>query len=283
MKNIFAFGICILLLSCNNFSSNHTGKQDIATADPGIIQENGESIARRFMPPQGYHRIPLDSNSFGFYLRHLALKQAGSDVYFYNGRKKGNSHVAAAVVDMDIGEKDLQQCADAVIRLRAEYLRNAGRENEIVFNFTNGTPASWPEWKEGKRCFVNGNQVEWRMTAGYSNSYENFRSYLETVFMYAGSLSLENELHPAGLADITPGNVFIQGGSPGHAVIVVDVAENENGEIIFMLAQSYMPAQDIHVLVNLNNANISPWYRLKSGENLTTPEWVFEPDRLKQF
>ena len=57
MKNIFAFGICILLLSCNNYSSNNTGKQDIGTADPGIIQENGESIARRFMPPQGYHRL----------------------------------------------------------------------------------------------------------------------------------------------------------------------------------------------------------------------------------
>ena len=283
MKSVFALSICIALLSCNNYSSNNTGKQDIGTADPGIIQDNGESIARRFMPPQGYHRIPLDSNSFSFYLRHLPLKPPGSDVSFHNGRKKGNSHVAAAVVDMDIGEKDLQQCADAVIRLRAEYLRDARRENEIVFNFTNGTPASWPEWKEGKRCFVTGNHVEWRKTAGYSNSYENFRTYLETVFMYAGSLSLENELDPARLADITPGNVFIQGGSPGHAVIVVDVAENESGEIIFMLAQSYMPAQDIHVLINQKNRQISPWYRLKSCEKLYTPEWVFEPDRLKQF
>lgn len=283
MRSLFALSICIVLLSCNNYSNNNAEKQDIGTADPGIIQENGESIARRFMPPQGYHRIPLDSNSFGFYLRYLPLKPSGSDVYYYNGKKKDNSHVAAAVVDMDIGKKDLQQCADAVIRLRAEYLRDAGRENEIVFNFTNGTPASWPEWKEGKRCFVNGNHVEWRSTAGYSNSYENFLTYLETVFMYAGSLSLENELYPAGLADITPGNVFIQGGSPGHAVIVVDVAKNESGEIIFMLAQSYMPAQDIHVLINPENSQISPWYQLKSGEKLYTPEWVFEADRLKQF
>ena len=61
------------------------------------------------------------------------------------------------------------------------------------------------------------------------------------------------------------------------------VAKNESGEIIFMLAQSYMPAQDIHVLINPKNSQISPWYQLKSGEKLYTPEWVFEPDRLKQF
>lgn len=36
-----------------------------------------------------------------------------------------------------------------------------------------------------------------------------------------------------------------------HAAIVMDVAENAEGEKIFMLAQSYMPAQDIHLLVNL--------------------------------
>ncbi len=277
---LFFYNISLfLLVSCTGQSV----QQDHDLSGSRILNPEGKTIVTRFNPPLTYQRIIVDSNSFGFYLRHLPLKTTGSDVYYYNGGKKGNSHVAAAVVDMDIGKKDLQQCADAVIRLRAEYLRDAGRENEIVFNFTNGTPASWPEWKEGKRCFVNGDHVEWRSTAGYSNSYENFLTYLETVFMYAGSLSLENELYPAGLADITPGNVFIQGGSPGHAVIVVDVAKNESGEIIFMLAQSYMPAQDIHVLINPENSQISPWYQLKSGEKLYTPEWVFEPDRLKQF
>ena len=42
------------------------------------------------------------------------------------------------------------------------------------------------------------------------------------------------------------GDVLIQGGSPGHAVIVVDMAENPaTGEKLYLLAQSYMPAQDI--------------------------------------
>jgi len=41
---------------------------------------------------------------------------------------------------------------------------------------------------------------------------------------------------------------MIRAGSPGHAMLVVDVAEDERGRRIYLLAQSYMPAQDIHIV-----------------------------------
>jgi len=274
--NIILF---FFLLSCTGNST----QQDHNAFGTGILNEDGKIIASRFNPPEAYTRIQLDSNSFGSYLRHLPLKPHGEKVHYFDGRTKANSGIAAAVIDMGVGDKDLQQCADAVIRLRAEYLRSSGREEEIVFNFTNGTPASWDKWKNGYRCFVSGNEVEWNQTAGYSDSDNTFSAYLETVFIYAGSLSLENELKPAGVDDIQPGNVFIQGGSPGHAVIVVDVAINSSGEKVFMLAQSYMPAQDIHILINPDNNDISPWYQLNANERLYTPEWVFDAGRLKRF
>ena len=45
------------------------------------------------------------------------------------------------------------------------------------------------------------------------------------------------------LSEMQIGDVFIRGGSPGHCVIVVDMAvHQETGEKLFMLAQSYMPA-----------------------------------------
>ena len=57
------------------------------------------------------------------------------------------------------------------------------------------------------------------------------------------------------------GDVFIIGGSPGHAVIVVDMAVNpETHEKVFLLAQSYMPAQQIQLLKNNNDPDLSPWY-----------------------
>jgi Domain of unknown function (4846) len=102
--------------------------------------------------------------------------------------------------------------------------------------------------------------------------------------MYAGTLSLSKELKSKQVKDLSIGDVFIQGGSPGHAVIVVDVAiKGSNGEKVFLLAQSYMPAQEIHVLVNPNDGGFSPWYSADFGEELVTPEWTFKRDMLKQF
>ncbi|HAE42754.1 MAG TPA: hypothetical protein DCG34_07515, partial [Clostridiales bacterium] len=57
----------------------------------------------------------------------------------------------------------------------------------------------------------------------------------------------------------------------------------ENGNQIFMLAQSYMPAQQTQILINPTDANISPWYSLEGIDQLRTPEWIFDLDRLKRF
>ncbi len=67
-------------------------------------------------------------------------------------------------------------------------------------------------------------------------------------------------------------------------LIVVDVAISEPGERIFLLAQSYMPAQEIHILKNPNDSTLGPWYstHLKDGV-LATPEWTFSISDLNRF
>jgi hypothetical protein len=248
-----------------------------------IIHPSANTLSGRFSPPPGYERVEADSGSFAFYLRHLPLMPHGSPVMLYNGTLKPWQGGAAAVIDISVGNKDLQQCADAVIRLRAEYLRKTDHENEIVFNFTNGSPASWESWKEGYRCLINGNNVRWEHSAAFSESDLTFWNYLETVFMYAGTWSLEKELVPVEITALMPGDVFIEGGSPGHAVIVVDVAKNAAGQKVFLLAQSFMPAQDIHVLTNPADPDLSPWYRLPGEGQLHTPEWKFSAGSLRRF
>jgi len=83
-------------------------------------------------------------------------------------------------------------------------------------------------------------------------------------------------------AQVRIGDVFIRGGFPGHAVIVVDVAENQQGQRIFLLAQSFMPAQQIHVLRN-PTSSLTPWYLAKQHGPLATPEWLFDYRDLKRF
>ena len=107
---------------------------------------------------------------------------------------------------------------------------------------------------------------------------------MRSIFNYAGTASLTKELKSKKIKEIEAGDVFIWGGFPGHAIIVVDVAEHtESGKKIFMVAQSYMPAQSIHILRNFNNHNLSPWYTEDFGPQLETPEWTFERNSLKTF
>lgn len=271
--------------STTDNSGNTTVEENQAEENvEAIINTSGITLADRFKVPDGYERTEVATGSFGEYLRNLPLKPHGTKVTYYNGGTKFRE-VYEAVIDMEIGDRDLQQCADAVIRLRAEYLYQQQEYEQIHFNFTNGFKAEYTKWRQGYRLSVRGNQVSWISgNSSESQSYASFRKYLDTVFAYAGTLSLSQELTAKDLADMNIGDVFIQGGSPGHCVIVVDMAiHNETGEKLFMLAQSYMPAQDIHILKNQQNEESSPWYFLNFAGTLKTPEWTFEREDLKQF
>ncbi|WP_460572485.1 DUF4846 domain-containing protein [Flaviaesturariibacter terrae] len=242
----------------------------------------GNTIETRFPPPAGFVRKPAAAGSFAAYLRGLALKPPGAKVHYYNGALK-DADVYAAVLDLDVGSRDLQQCADAVMRLRAEWLWSAGRKNEISFHLSDGFRADYRRWQRGERIGLRNGHAFWRTAAAPDDGYRSFRQYLDLVFTYAGTLSLAGQLKPRPLPELSIGDVFIRGGSPGHAVIVVDVVENARGEKRFLLAQSYMPAQDIHVLKNEANRDGSPWYSSNFGTVLETPQWDFKANELRTW
>ena len=239
----------------------------------------GNTVATRFNVPNGYTRKSYTLGTFGNYLQQLPLKPAGTLTKRYNGETKPNK-VAAAVVDISVGNSDLQQCADAIMRLRAEWLFAEKRFDDIAFDLTNGFNMKYSEWKKGKR--LNAACNGWNSGGTASESHEDFMNYMKKIFTYAGTLSLSKELQAKNIATLEAGDVFIKGGSPGHAVIVLDVAEGPQGKV-FLLAQSYMPAQDIEVLINPNNANLSPWFKANEAGILETPEWDFDWNQLKTW
>ncbi|MEC5145534.1 DUF4846 domain-containing protein [Chitinophaga sp. 212800010-3] len=238
------------------------------------------TIASIPLPP-GFKRVEQPAGSFGAWLRSRPLKKDNT-VYLYDGRLKRNQTAQYAVMDISVGKKDLQQCADAVIRLRAEYLYDSGAYDKIAFHATDGSLMDYRSWMQGYRFRLKGQHLAKVKAATPCSNSACFAAYLETVFSWAGTLSLSRELLPVkDTRNITPGNVFIRGGAPGHAVTVVDVAQNAAGQRIFLLAQSYMPAQDIHVLKN--PAAASPWYAAGFTGKMVTPEWVFDAGELAAF
>ncbi|MBC5775113.1 DUF4846 domain-containing protein [Pontibacter sp. KCTC 32443] len=286
MKRCLAPILLLALISCNTNAEQVKDDKSIESSVEIAVSINpaGRTISERFPEPTGFTRVKAQENSFAAYLQNFKLKPHGAVVHYYNGKVKPNDDVYEAVLDIDVGNYDLQQCADAVMRLRAEYLFKQKRFSDIHFNFTNGFKADYSKWQQGYRVNVNGNTTNWVKKVAPSTAYTSFRDYLKLVFTYAGTKSLEKEMKAIAIKDIKIGDVFIKGGSPGHAVIVVDMAVNvQTNEKLFLLAQSYMPAQEIQILKNPMSPNLSPWYSTNFTGPLFTPEWTFQKSQLKRF
>ncbi|MBN2351014.1 MAG: hypothetical protein JXD23_00485 [Spirochaetales bacterium] len=244
---------------------------DPAGPDGGrLIDEAGKTIGTRILPPPGYERAPVAAGSFEEFLRSQPLKPHGARVKYWDGREKDPAGVYCAVVDRAVRPGDIEQCADAVMRLRAEYLFARKRYSEIAFNFvSDGKPRRYVDF------------------AGNDRSYARFLKYLDYVFARANTTSLYGQLKPVkDPAKIRIGDVFIQKHrAVNHAVMVVDLAVNPaTGEKVFLMVQSYMPAQETQILINPWDDALSPWYAVRFEEIFDTPEWRFYPFKdLRRF
>jgi Domain of unknown function (4846) len=218
--------------------------------------------------PAGYHRLAEAEGSFGAWLRTVGLKR-GTTVYLYNGKPKENQDAQFAVLDVSVGNEDLQQCADAVMRMRAEYLYSRGEYGAITFYTEQGVRLNFADWTADRRRPAFGRPA--------------FDAYLKKVFTYCSTRTLAKQLVRASLDAVEPGDVLIRPGSPGHAMLVVDVAADGTGHRIYLIAQSYMPAQDIHIVKNPNDV-VSAWYRADSSLGMVeTPEYVFKTNELRKW
>ena len=252
--------------------------------EPLLVDLKKSKIITRFTPPKGYFWMKEQPGSFGEYLVNFPLHPPGFPVRDYRmvPVKTQDRHVA--LLKIDVGDKDLQQCADAWMRLYAEYLWSQKRFDEIGFELTSGQFFSWNDYKNGTRTKEAGKRVRFIKTGKVDDSYETFREYLNIIFRYAGTISLDRESVPVlKNSEIKSGDYLIKPGSPGHSVIIVGVARNNAGKRLYLLAESFMPAQDIHILRN-PDAKLSPWYELDvNAPQTVTAKYIFKPTSIKRF
>jgi hypothetical protein len=289
------WSLTIFISSCSDSAAEDvpplSSRVEISAADsaPAYLtyqwhaQRSVENLCSRIPVPKGFTRIEVSKGSCSEWLRFQPVKPGRPAVLLFNGERKSRQDVHELVIDIDAGKEDLQQCADAALRMRAEYLFSVKRAKDIHFNFTSGHRMDFLRWSQGYRPLIKGNSVSFKKSARPDSSYSNLRSYLRSVFMYAGTSSLSKELKKVSFDNILPGDVVIQGGFPGHAVLVSDVCVNSEGKRLFLLQQSYMPAQEIHVLRNLRNEGTNPWHELAADGTLYTAEWTFRDASLMRW
>lgn len=212
------------------------------------------------------------------------MKPYGSKIINYDGSKYFWQLGHIGILEIPVPENGLQQCADALIRIRSEYLWEKNRKEEIGFNFTSGDYCSWKKYAEGFRPKIDGNKVTFLKTASADASEENFYRYLNLIYTYAGTLSLYHELPRIEDAqNLKIGDMLIKGGSPGHIVMICDEAINEEGEKLYLLFQGNTPAQNVHLVKNLEDSEISPWYKLEKDAVITVSNYTFQSSKFVRF
>lgn len=214
--------------------------------------------------PEGFSR--LNEKGFTEYLRNLPLKGKGNKVKLYTGGNANYQILNYAVLDIPL-LNNWEQCADACIRLNAEYLYSNNQFDQIAYKDVNG-----------KLMRYSGGQ-----------SRKGFEAYLKKVYGMASTYSLSKFLPERKLSDLKPGDVFVyparNNAKYGHAVIVVDVAVNEKtGERAFLLAEGNTPARNIHVLRNFLHPFSTPWFIVDGSETLLKlGPFLYHPNEIRHF
>jgi hypothetical protein len=241
----------------------------------GDGSDHSVSLEHRIPTPDGYRRLLVQPGTFASWLRRLPTHATRVQVLAHDGRPLPGH--AVAVIDIDVGDRDLQQCADSIIRLHAEHLWSAGRADAAAYHFTSGDRSAWSDWVAGEVFRVDGSRV--RRAAGPPRpaTHATYRQWLDHLFQYAGtrSLALDSVPVPAE-APLQAGDFLVDPGSPGHAVVLLDVAEGAGGRRVGLVGQGFMPAQELHVL-GAERVEVldGAWFPLPrtAGETLDVPSW----------
>lgn len=294
VRAALAVAAVLLLCGCpgnSQFVREDSGAVQPTTAAPCPVERSAypwpqnepdfTPLAQRIEAPEGFARVNAGEGSWAEWLRHLPVRKPGTLVRDLGGSSvvAANLYPPAAVLDMDV--RKYQECADVVLRLRAEYLLQAGRDEQIVFHLTGGGDISWPQWKQGMRPRYDGRRLHFARTGQPCSSRECFDAFLHSVYEWCGTLSLATEGTVVGSGAPRIGDFFVHGGSPGHGAIIVDLATDGAGRWRALLAHGYMPAQTPHVLRTPGGAT---WFDLERDKPVRLPIWgSFTWSELRRF
>ena len=230
----------------------------------GVSNPANRKTIGEIRTPIGFERISVEPDSFGAFLREFPLQKRGSHMEYYNGRMAYGQYFGYAVLDLPM-ISNAEQCADAVMRMRSEYLFSKERFSDIHFQtFQDGT-----------------------MRYKGSRDKNNLHDFLKRVYRSSNTSTLRKELKQKSWKDLSPGDVLVYQAdarhSVGHAVLIVDVAMNpKTGKKAIMIAQSSMPALTMHIVRDFLHPLNSPWVIIDdSDDNIFISGIQFDKNDLR--
>ena len=232
----------------------------------GLAQ--AETVQEAYPPPSGSQTLRADA--FGSWLQELEMLPQGSPILAYDGRE---IHHRGRPIDLGLVRGDLQQCADSAIRLRAEWLKATNAPvSTLSFYATSGDPLPWQRFLDGERPYATNNRIHWRQ----ESNPPGWEEWLRAVFTWAGTRSLA-AYETIPVTEPRAGDLLVEPGSPGHAVVILNVA-TRGDQLFFLLGEGYMPAQQFHV----EHGPHEGWWEWKET-GLRLPAFHMGPDSLRRW
>jgi len=237
--------------------------------------------------PDGFFRPPFPTESYQTYLQSIAIKTADAKVMKFNGyEKKFICYVA--VVEEELMDEDIMHGEHYAQKLRAQYLYNHSKYELIRFSYDDNRSISYQEWMDGMRFVWQDSIFVLDSISAPASGDIVFKKFMKELYSNSTSLGLNSDTYVLPIDQLSIGDVFIQPQdlySPGHAVLILDMAVDPlTGEKLVLLGQGYTPAQNMHILANPFDEDISPWYRVKEDEPFfATAQWTFRMKHLRRF
>lgn len=212
----------------------------------------------------------------------------GTDAMDWQGRLALPAEDVAAVVDWRLLGR-VEQCADIVVRLVAEYANGNGNADEIVFRSLSGQRIEWKRWLQGRYAVnTDASAIIYHAGAARTETPREFDEFLTFVMSYVNTASLRRDWREVAPGDIQIGDVLIQpsclGAGMGHMSMVVDACEDSAGNRLYLFVDGYTPARVPVVRQREPNKPMSAWMTPKEyleymdqfgpGNFYRSPEWV---------
>jgi hypothetical protein len=208
-----------------------------------------------------YQRILLPAESFGSWLRNLVLKPETSPVLNYKGKihKSAADTTVARVIALDLQGRRNEQCMDILIRFYAEYLWQTKQADDLSLPLPGGIWFRWIDWRAGLRPEFNGIHMKLKSSAETDSSFQNYENYLRMIYAESHTQQFYHELRRVDPGDLQVGDFIVSKGSKSHAVMIVDLARNRQGQWLALFGQGDTPACEFYILQKQKS---EPWFPL---------------------
>jgi hypothetical protein len=211
--------------------------------------------------PNGYTRVNYERSSFSNYVQHLPLKSENR-IFSHQNKDLTHWYESLGVIDKPLLFKDdLEQCADFTMRLWADYHKESGKLSTLfLFNYS------------GSKVY-------------FKDSHLSYEKFLRKAFASSNSHSMKVGAKKISSAELVPGDLFVQNetGGIGHVSMILDHAKSPSKPDLYLIAFSFMPAQEMHIEKAPANLGRQFWFEYQGFLNHLAEKYPYGKPVLRRF